>query len=128
MKKENSAIMISRVFRRALFITVIIILTIFLFTKRPLYCIMFLAGSGISFLGYYLMIRVVDRIISRKKGKGFFILAGLGKMALISVIFIIISRISEAAVLFYLLGLSVIIFSIIGEGGRQLFRSFKDGT
>ena len=120
--------MISRVFRRAVFLTMIIILTIFAFTKSPLYCIMFLIGSGISFLGYYLMIRVVDRVISKKKGKGLFILAGLGKMTLISIIFIFISRYSEAAVLFYLLGLSVIIFSIIGEGGRQLFRSFKDGT
>ncbi|MEN8223065.1 MAG: ATP synthase subunit I [Acidobacteriota bacterium] len=128
MKKENSGLMINRIFKRALFITLIIILTIFIFTKSPLYCIMFLVGSGISFLGYYIMIRVVDRVISKKKGKGLFILAGLGKMTLISVIFIFISRYSEAAVLFYLLGLSVIIFSIIGEGGRQLLRSFKDGT
>ena len=128
MKKENSSILINRVFKRALFITVIIILTIFVFTKSPLYCIMFLVGSGISFLGYYLMIRVVDRVIGNKRGKGLFILTGLGKMTLISLIFIIISRHSEAAVLFYLLGLSVVIFSIIGEGGRQLFRSFKDGT
>jgi len=128
MKKENSSIMINRIFKRALFITVIIILTIFVFTKSPLYCIMFIIGSGISFLGYYLMIRVVDRVIGKKRGKGLFILTGLGKMTLISLIFILISRYSEAAVLFYLLGLTVIIFSIIGEGGRQLFRSFKDGT
>jgi len=128
MKKENSSIMINRVFKRALFITVMIILTILVFTKSPLYCIMFIIGSGISFLGYYLMIRVVDKVIGKKRGKGLFILTGLGKMILISVIFILISRYSEAAVLFYLLGLSVIIVSIIGEGGRQLFRSFKDGT
>ncbi len=128
MKSENSSAMIIRVFKRALFLSVVIILTIFVFTKSPLYCIMFLVGSGVSFLGYYLMIRVVDRIIGKKKGKGLFILTGFGKMALISLIFIFISRYSEAAVLFYLLGLSVIIFSIIGEGSRQLFRSFKDGT
>lgn len=128
MRKESSDKLIKRVFRRALFLTLITILTIFFFTKSILYCIMLSVGSGVSFLGYFLMIHVVDRIILKKRGKGLFILAGLGKMILITLIFIIVSEYSEPAVLFYLLGLSMIIFSIIGEGGSQIFRSFKDGT
>lgn len=128
MRKESSDKLIKRVFRRAVFLTLIVILTIFIFTKSLLYCIMFSVGSGVSFLGYYLMILVVDRIILKKRGRGLFILAGLGKMILISLIFILVSGYSETAVLFYLLGLSMIIFSIIGEGGSQIFRSFKDGT
>jgi len=128
MKKEKSEILIRRIFVRGLILSLLIILTIFIFTKSLLYCIMFSVGSGISFLGYFLMIRVVDRVIGKRKGIGIFLLTGLGKLVLISAVFILISRYSEPAVLFYLLGLSVIIFSIVGEGGRQVFRSFKDGT
>ncbi|MCK4889600.1 MAG: hypothetical protein KAR14_07465 [Candidatus Aminicenantes bacterium] len=128
MKKESSDKLIKRVFKRAVFFALMFVLTIFVFTKSVLYCIIFFVGSSVSLLGFYLMILVVDRVIQKRKGKGLFILAGFGKMILISVIFIIVSRYSEPAVLFYLFGLSVIIFSIIGEGGRQIYRSFKDGA
>ncbi len=128
MKNESSEKLIKRVQKRAMFFSLMLILTIFVFTKSVLYCIMFFVGSCVSLLGYYLMILVVDRVIHKRKGKGFFVLAGFGKLIFISVIFILVSRYSEPAVLFYLLGLSVIIMSIIGEGGRQLYRSFKDGA
>lgn len=128
MKKESSDVLIKRVLRRAVFFALMLILAIFIFTMSVLYCIMFLIGSCVSLFGYYLMIRVVDRVIQKKKGKGLLVLAGFGKMILISVIFVLVARYSEPAVLFYLFGLSVIIFSIIGEGGRQIYRSFKDGA
>ena len=128
MKKESSDKLIKRIIKRAVFFALMFILTIFIFTKSVLYCIIFFVGSCVSLLGFHLMIIVVDSVIQKRKGKGLFILAGFGKMILISVIFIIVSRYSEPAVLFYLFGLSVIIFSIIGEGGRQIYRSFKDGA
>jgi len=128
MRKENSEKLLRRVFKITIVLTFAIILTIFVFTKSVLYCIIFLTGSGVSSFGYYVMIQVVDRVIRKRKGNGLFILVGLGKMILISLIFVFVSKYSEPAVLFYLLGLSVIIFSIIVEGGSYIYRSFKDGT
>ncbi len=128
MKKESSERMLKRVFQRALFITLVLIAAIFFFTKSALYCIIFFVGSSISFLGLYLMIRVVDRIIFKRSGKWIFLLSGLGKMILISVIFVIVAGYPEPAVIFYLFGLSVIILSITGEAVRQVFRSFRNGT
>ncbi len=128
MRKRNSDKLLNRVLKIAVIFTLVIILTIFIFTKSTLYCIIFFIGSCIGFLGYRLMIRVVDRVIAKRKGKGLLLLAGLGKMILISVVFIIVSKYSEPAVLFYMLGLSVIILSVAVEGGGYIFRSYKDGT
>ena len=128
MKKENSAQLIRRVAVRALFLTGLTLVPIGFFTKNPLYCIIFMIGSGISFFGYFLMIRVVDRVMGKKSGKCLFFTSGLGKMILITAVFILVSKYPEPAVLFYMLGLSMIILSVIIEGGSQVFRGLGNGS
>lgn len=68
------------------------------------------------------MIKIIDRILIKRKGQVLFFLAAFLKMIVIAAIFYTVSRVSETAVLFYILGLSVIIISIFGEGAFQLFR------
>jgi hypothetical protein len=68
------------------------------------------------------MIKIIDQILIKKKGRGLFFLAAFLKMIVITAIFYLVSGVSEAAVLFYILGLSIIIISIFGEGACQLFR------
>ena len=76
--------MLKRIAFRGAVVSIVLLMVIFIFTKSFLYCIMFLIGSGISFFGYFLMIRAVDRVIRKSRGKGLFILMGFGKMILIS--------------------------------------------
>ncbi len=128
MKKESSKELLRRVTRRGLILMFIAGVLIFFFTKSPVYCIIFFVGSGISFLGYFVLIHTVTGIIEKGKSKLIFFLSGLLKMLLISVVFVIVSKYSEPAVLFYLAGLSVIVLSVMLEGGSQVLRSFKDGT
>ena len=59
--------------------------------------------------------------------KGLFFFVAFFKIFLISVIFYPISRISESAVLFYILGLSIIVFATMVEGMIQLVRNFSNG-
>ncbi|MGE5341661.1 MAG: hypothetical protein ACM3SY_09290 [Candidatus Omnitrophota bacterium] len=75
------------------------------------------------------MVKIVDRLlqVEKKRSQGpYFLVSGM-KLAVISAGFYLVSRISETAVLFYMLGISVIPLSIIGEGGYQLYRSFSNG-
>jgi hypothetical protein len=74
------------------------------------------------------MISVISSILEKKKGKWLFFLSGAGKMGVIAAIFILISKYSETSVLFYMLGLSVFVFSITFEGIFQLYRSKKYGA
>jgi hypothetical protein len=88
---------------------------------------MFLCGAVVSLSGYLLMIKIIDRILTKRKGQGLFFLAAFLKIVVISVIFYGVSRISEKAVLFYILGLSIIIIAIFLEGFYQLFRRDSGG-
>jgi len=60
------------------------------------------------------MIKIIDRILLKRKGQVLFFAASFLKMAVIAAIFYPVSRVSETAVLFYILGLSVIIISVLG--------------
>ncbi len=128
MIKEKSKLLLKRIQSRGMWITGVIMVPICFFTKSPIYCIIFLCGSGVSFLGFFVMVKTVSRILDKKKGKGLFFLSGVVKMSVIGALFILISKHSETAVLFYMLGLSVIVFSITIEGVSQLFRSKKYGA
>ncbi|MCK4764427.1 MAG: hypothetical protein KAW12_19665 [Candidatus Aminicenantes bacterium] len=65
------------------------------------------------------MIKLIDRIFKKRKGQVLFFAAGFLKMAVIAATFYPVSRISETAVLFYILGFSVIVLSIMIEGVLQ---------
>ncbi len=101
---------------------------VFIFTKNIIYCIITLWASTIALLGFSIMIKLIDKYFKTGKGKALFFLFMFSKLALISAIFYPVSRISEEAILFYILGLSVIVISTITEGIYQIYRSFTHGT
>lgn len=73
--------------------------------------------------GYVVMINLVDRCLKRGKGQWLFFVAAFLKMVAIAGGFYLASRISEAAVLMYLLGISIIVLAIMAEALYKLFRS-----
>lgn len=121
-KKTNPANPVKRIIKFALIQQVLLFCFIYLFTNRVIYSIIYICGSLVSISGYLLMIKIIDRILIKRKGQVLFFLAAFLKMIVIAAIFYPVSRVSETAVLFYILGLSVIIISIFGEGAFQLFR------
>ncbi|MEN8154806.1 MAG: ATP synthase subunit I [Acidobacteriota bacterium] len=128
MIKEKSKALLDRIKKKVLWITGILAILIYFFTKSPIYCIIFLCGSVVSFLGFIILAAAVSRILEKKKGKGLFFLSGAVKMGVIAALFILISKHSEKAVLFYMLGLSVFVLAITLEGVSQLYRSKKHGA
>ncbi|MCP4149413.1 MAG: hypothetical protein GY757_16820 [bacterium] len=69
------------------------------------------------------MIRRIDMTLKPGKGQGFYFLTGLLQMLAITGGFYLASRISVTAVIYYIVGLSVIIAAIMGEVVYRLFRS-----
>lgn len=69
------------------------------------------------------MIKMIDRILRQGKGRmGFYLVTAL-KMAVISAVFYLVSRSTEAAVLYHILGLSILVLAIAMEGVYQFYRS-----
>lgn len=75
------------------------------------------------------MIKMTDRVLAsgKKKAARLFYLAGLLKIGIIAAFFLMVSRISETAVIFHIMGLSIIVLSIVVEGFYQLYRSQSNG-
>jgi hypothetical protein len=121
--------MIKHLLKISLYVQVLLVIVIYICAKSIIYSIIFLSGGILSIFGLILTIKMIDRILKpeKKRGQGpFFVVGGL-KLAVISAVFYLVSRISETAVLFYILGLSVIPLSVFIEGGYQLYRSFSNG-
>lgn len=121
--------MIKKILKLSLYFQVVLALIISICTGRMFYSIIYLFGGFLSIAGFLSMVKIVDRLlqVEKKRSQGpYFLVSGM-KLAVISAGFYLVSRISETAVLFYMLGISVIPLSIIGEGGYQLYRSFSNG-
>jgi hypothetical protein len=73
------------------------------------------------------MIKLIDRYLTKKKGKFLIFFSTFFKIALITVLFYPISKISEVAILFFILGLSTVVISTLIEGIYQIFRKISDG-
>ena len=86
-----------------------------------------LSGEMEKLLGFLLMVKMIDKVIYKRKGYSSFFVVGLSKMIIISTIFYFISRVSKSAVLFYMLGLSVVVAAIMAEAIYQFYRSFNNG-
>jgi len=127
MEKKSSAQLIKRILRTTLITSLLLIILIYLFTNKTIYSIIFLFATIISIAGFLIMIKVIDRILNKGKGQVLFFLTGFLKMSVIAATFFLASRISESAVLFYILGISMVVVSIMIEGVFQLFRSFSNG-
>lgn len=128
MGKESSEKLIKKLVKRTIGISIFFALMIAFFTTDILYCIMFACGALISLAGFFTMIKVVDRLLEKKKGRVLFFLVSFAKLVLISVVSIVISRYSESYFLYFIFGLSLIVISLMIEGGFQLYRSIRHGS
>lgn len=122
MTEETSSHMIKRLLKMSLCSLPVIMGLIFVFTKSLFYSIIFFLGAIVSILGFLAMIKITDRILNRGKGQWFFFLAFFFQLAVIAVIFYPVARHSKGAVLFFILGLSLIVLAIFMEAIYQLSR------
>ena len=125
----SSSHTVKRLIKVSLGSMVILMTIIYIWTGNGFYSIIFLLGGIISISGFLLMTKMTDRVLKRRKKieKRLFFLAGFIKLAVIAAVFYLVSRISETAVLFHILGLSIIFISILVEGIYQFYRSAANG-
>lgn len=126
MEKEKKADIIKRIIKIAVIMQIIMIIFSFFFTMNFIYSIITFLASIIGISSFFIMIKLIDRCLFKGKGITLFFFISLLKMGLIAVVFYFISKISEKATLFFLLGLSVIVISIMIEGAYQFYRSFSN--
>jgi hypothetical protein len=115
--------MVKRLIGGALGTHVLLLVLIYFFTKSIFYSIIFSLGAMISILGFLTMIKMTDLVLKKGKGPWLFILALLVKLAVIVLVLYLVSRASGKAVIFHVLGLSVIVIAIAVEGIYQVYLS-----
>ena len=92
-----------------------------LFASFFIYCIIVLAAGALAITGLFVTERLVDRTIAAQgRGRGLILAAGLAKLALMALLLWGVTRWGEAAFLFALLGLSVVVLAILALGARLL--------
>jgi uncharacterized membrane protein HdeD (DUF308 family) len=112
-----------RILKIATPVLAVAIILIYAFSKQLNYSIIFTLGFIISVSGYFVMIRMVDRCLKKGKGQFLFFAAAVLKMAVIAGGFYLASRVSETAVLLYMLGLFFIVAAILTQALSQFCRS-----
>jgi hypothetical protein len=127
MAKKTSSRIIPRIIKISLVIQIVIIGLVYAFTNSLFYCIIVFLASAFGILSFLIMIKLIDRYLDKKKGKSLIFLSGFIKMGLITLAFYPLSKVSEAAILFFILGLSTIVLSILAEGIYQMFRKTSNG-
>ncbi len=123
---KDSSQMVKRLIDASIYIGLSLAILIYLFTKEAFYSIIFLLGTVVSISGFYIMIKMIDRILGRGKVSPLYFLVALLKMMIIAAVFYLVSRVGESAVLFHILGLSVIVMAIFMEAAYQLYRSITN--
>lgn len=106
---------------------IIIIGLIYVFTKSIIYCIITLLATIVGILSFLIMIKIIDRYLTKQKGKFLFFFSSFLKIVLIIAIFYPLSKISDAAILFFILGLSTVVLAIMIESAYQIFRNISNG-
>jgi len=127
MAKENNTRIIKRILRISIVSQIIIIGLIYVFTKSLIYCIITLLATIIGILSFLTMIKIIDRYLTKQKGKFLIFFSSFFKIVLIIAIFYPLSKISDAAIFFFILGLSTVVLSIMIEGAYQIFRNISNG-
>ena len=102
-------------------------LAVLLFTNRAIYSIITFLAASIGILGFLVMIRQLDRYLAEGRGKWLFFLGAFLKLLVIAVLFYPVSRVSDTAVIFYILGLSVVVIATMIEGARLAVKTFTNG-
>lgn len=119
---------IARIKKNTYFSQAIITGLVFAFTKSIIYSIITLLASAITIAGFVIMVKLIDRYFDKGEGKARLFAFMFAKLIVIAGVFYPISKISEIAVLCYIVGLSVIVISTMMEGIYQIYRSFSNGT
>ena len=127
MKNDRARAVIQRILRVSAVLTMVTVVAAAACTQSWLCSIMAFSAALIAQLGFLVMIRTLDRYIRLRRGMAPFFMVSLAKLAVIVLFFFIASRISEQAVMFFLLGLSVVVMAVLIEGGIQLLRSLTHG-
>ena len=127
MARESSRRIIRRILKITLVSQFVILTAVYVFTNRPIYCIITFLAAAVGTLGFLIMIKLIERYLARKKGIMLIFLSSFLKLSLIALIFYPLSKISEAAIFFYIIGLSSIVISILIEGIYQIFRKTSNG-
>jgi hypothetical protein len=123
MEKITSSQLIKRLIILAIVTLVLLMIPIYIFTKSIFYSIIFCSGAIISISGFILMIKMTDRVLNQRKGQLLFTVALFFKLGVIALSLYLVSRVSGSAVIFLILGLSVIVIAIGMEGIYQLYHS-----
>lgn len=127
MARETSSQIIRRILKIALVSQIVIIGLVYAFTKSPIYCIITILATAVGILSFLAMIKLIDRYITKKKGVFLIFLSTFLKIGLITVIFYPLSKISDAAIFFFILGLSTMVISTLIEAIYQIFRKVSNG-
>lgn len=101
---------------------------IFFFTKNIIYCIISLTGAAIGITGFFILIRLTDRILEKGKDKTMFFLTSLAKLLVIAGTFFIVSRLAKYGIIFFIQGLTMIYLGIVGVGIQRLCKNLFHGT
>jgi len=125
MGKEKKADIIKRIIKVAFIAQIVIIIFSFLFTMNFICSIITFLGSIIGISSFFIMVKLIDKCLFKGKGIALFFFISFFKLGLIATVFYFVSKISEKATLFFLLGLSVIVISIMIESAYQFYRSFS---
>lgn len=125
MEKRNKTDIIRRIISISIITQIIIFLLSYFFTKNIIYSIITLIAASVAISGFIIMVKITDRYLRKRRGRGLLFLASFLKITLIMAIFYPVSKISEQAVLFFILGLSVLVISTLIEGLYQLFLIFS---
>lgn len=125
--KINSGIIIKRIMLLSIYIEGGLTVLIYFFTQNLFYCAVVLISTLMSVFFFWLLIKIVDKMIKSQKAVGLFFFAGMGKLTLITLVFYLISQVSEVAILFYMLGLSAVVISILFEGAIRLIKGLIRG-
>jgi len=127
-KTTNKPDIINRIKKHTTISQAIITVLVFAFTKSIIYSIITLLASTITIGGFIIMVKLVDKYFNKGEGKAALFSFMFAKFAVIAAVFYPVSKISDTAVLFYILGLSAIVISTMVEGFYQIYRSFRNGT
>lgn len=119
--------LLARISRRAAVIGVVIVVLVFAFTNSPICCIMAAMAATIGITGFFLVQYSLDRLL-RGGEKRYFVLFSLLKLVVIALTFIWATTFSQAAILSYLAGISVLVLSLLGEGVLQIFGRNRHGA
>ena len=120
-----SKALIDRIYKTAIYLVFFFVLITYIMTGNYIYSLVILFASTIILAGFYISIKAMDRFLAKGKGKALLFVVFFLKLIIIGAGFYPVSRISEKAVLFYILGISVLAISMMIEGMVQVFRQKK---